>query len=332
MRKPIAFATLTPSEIEQIADSLDRETYDAVLTRICKPRSEGGYGLNISRSPLERLWAKKQVLKKINSHIESGEKLTIAKLDSFIVGEATPSDEAHDAIIAATCELAKSGDNTPAQLLTLQRLADFPARVELREQRAELDRQKFAHKLDMDAFRQHIATARLELAKGAHDLRVAKHTGGTRSPSPTSTSRDATDSTTAAEADLTPSLSQQGRGLGEGFTTTTITDSRTQEKTATSSGNAKPISTTDLKKLISDLFPSPCPLPPEIIAKNRAYAEKLRTGKIILDRSGPYVRDLELPNEPAPSPLKSDSSDLPPLPNTPCAVPATVPGSASTDY
>jgi hypothetical protein len=146
MRKPIAFATLTPGEIEQIADSLERDTYDAVLTRICKPRSQGGFGLSISRSPLERLWAKKQVLNKINFHIASGEKLTIATLDELIAGQSTPSDEAHAAILAATCELAKSGDHTPAQLLTLQRLADFPARAELRNQRMELDRAKFQHK------------------------------------------------------------------------------------------------------------------------------------------------------------------------------------------
>jgi hypothetical protein len=41
---------------------------------------------------------------------------------------------------------------------------------------------------------------------------------------------------------------------------------------------------------------SPCPLPPEVIEANLLYAEKVRTGKIIIDRSGPWVRAIELPD------------------------------------
>jgi hypothetical protein len=37
------------------------------------------------------------------------------------------------------------------------------------------------------------------------------------------------------------------------------------------------------------------PLPPEVIAHNLGFSKKLREGKIIIDRSGPYVRAVELP-------------------------------------
>jgi hypothetical protein len=329
MRKPIAFATLTPGEIDQIADLLDRETYDAVLTRICKPRSEGGFGLTISRSPLERLWAKKQILKKINSHIASGEKLTIATLDSFMAGESTPSDEAHAAILAATSELAKSGDNTPAQLLTLQRLADFPARAAIRDQRMELDLAKFRHKLDMDAFRKHIATARLSLARSRlnpnlnpnlfeniepdsvpNAQNVQNPGRGTFHPCPKSTSRDAltqTDATGADQlrSDLNSQLTTEQNPVHPSNPENPVEKSASSTTTTSATpatASSSPKLTPDLKKLISDLIPSPCPLPPEIIEKNRAYAEKLRAGKIILDRSGPYVRDLEVSDTPTPPP------------------------------
>ena len=55
MRKQIAFASLNEAEIDQIAEWLRHETYETVHERVRKPRSEGGFGLNISRSPLERL-------------------------------------------------------------------------------------------------------------------------------------------------------------------------------------------------------------------------------------------------------------------------------------
>ena len=41
---------------------------------------------------------------------------------------------------------------------------------------------------------------------------------------------------------------------------------------------------------------SPRPLPPEGIRTNLIYAEKVRTGKIIIDRSGHYIRAIELPD------------------------------------
>ena len=47
------FASLTEAELEQLACDVQREPYDAVRIRICKPRSEGGLDLHFtSNSPL----------------------------------------------------------------------------------------------------------------------------------------------------------------------------------------------------------------------------------------------------------------------------------------
>ena len=93
MRKQRAFRTLTDGEVDQIAEWLRREDYDVVLERVRKPRPEG-FGLNISRSPLERLYAKTNVVQKINEQLESGEKLTVSRLDAITSGEATATEAA----------------------------------------------------------------------------------------------------------------------------------------------------------------------------------------------------------------------------------------------
>jgi hypothetical protein len=284
MRKQIAFASLTDVEIQQIADSLVHETYDAVLTRINQPRSEGGYGLDISRSPLERLWAKHAKLKKINAYISSGEKLSMARLEEIEAGDAPASGEVHDAIMTATYKQAISGENTPHQLLALQRLADFPVRAELREQaaaiRAErmqitrakeqraqakaqreaemhthkitLDLRKFEHKLDMDTFHKHIATARLELAQRSHTLREQ-----------------------LAHSRLTPNLNPN------------LFPSPHDTNTSLSTRNPQLSTNPNLQDEPSESNPTqhfeffgPSPLPPEVMEENARYAELLLAGKI----------------------------------------------------
>ena len=87
--------------------------------------------------------------------------------------------------------LAAAGDNTPAQLVTLQRLIDFPAREErdqTKEERANeahsLKREMHAHKIACD-------NGRLEIDKEAPP------------PSPTATSPTAT-SPTATSPTTTP--------------------------------------------------------------------------------------------------------------------------------
>jgi hypothetical protein len=52
-------------------------------------------------------------------------------------------------------------DNTPTQLLALQRLADFPARAEYREHKIQMD----LHRKEMAEHRKHISGERLELSR-----------------------------------------------------------------------------------------------------------------------------------------------------------------------
>ena len=181
-----SFASLTEAELEQLACDLQRETFAAVLERVRKPRSEGGLDLNFSsKSPLERLLGKKHKLDLLNARLraQGGEhkKLTLAEFsaitsgDSGPCGESHPFQEVHDAILGVTYDLVTNGENTPHQLLALQRLADFPVRAELRAQTAAIqaERHEFArakeqraqemhgHKITMDLARKEFAQQRL---------------------------------------------------------------------------------------------------------------------------------------------------------------------------
>ena len=185
MRKPQSqpsLAGLTEAEREQLADWVRREEYEVVRERVNKPRPEG-FGLKISVKPLQTLYAKVALLDLINSRLPADKKLTLAVFETFaqrdilLLANADPSKiaEIHDTILNTVHDLAKSGSNTPTQLLALQRLADFPARAEIRVQRLDLDLQKFAHKQEMDAFRKEIASARFGLAKKSQAFREKQH-------------------------------------------------------------------------------------------------------------------------------------------------------------
>ena len=83
------FASLTEAELEQLAAAVQRETYDAVRERICKPRSQGGLDLHFtSNSPLVRLHDKKNKLDLINTRLSAQSpeqrKLSLADLNTFI--------------------------------------------------------------------------------------------------------------------------------------------------------------------------------------------------------------------------------------------------------
>src|SRR5688500_17011014 len=106
MKKPRfqpTFASLTEAALEQLAEAVQRETYDSVRERICKPRSEGGLDLNFtSNSPLFRLHEKKNRLDLLNARLR-GEcpeqrKVTLADLNAFISLEKRAPEEVHEAI------------------------------------------------------------------------------------------------------------------------------------------------------------------------------------------------------------------------------------------
>src|SRR5688572_26630758 len=115
MRKQRAFKDLTDQEIDQIAEWLRHDTYDAVRERIAKPRPDG-FGLTISNKPLQVLFAKTNLLDKINARITGpgGEhqKLTLAEFDAINAADCGPcgehpaTEEVHDAIMQATYDLA----------------------------------------------------------------------------------------------------------------------------------------------------------------------------------------------------------------------------------
>ena len=171
------FAALTEAELEQLAEAVQRETYDAVRERICKPRSEGGLDLHFtSNSPLVRLHDKKNKLDPINARLcgecSDRKKLTIAEVNTFISMEKRAPEEVHDAIIDATYALVTEQDNTPHQLLALQRLADFPERAAIRaakEERAEEShawkREMLDHKKEMDQHRIKMDEEKLKLSR-----------------------------------------------------------------------------------------------------------------------------------------------------------------------
>ena len=152
MKKPRhqpALASLSLVEREQLADWLRHEHYKAVLNRVNKPRPEG-FGLRISEKPLRTFWLKVGLLDAINAKLSPDKQIPLAvfeKLASREIHLLTSAEnktvaEAHAQIIRTTADLAASGDNSPHQLLALQRLADFPARAEIRDNREQLNREK----------------------------------------------------------------------------------------------------------------------------------------------------------------------------------------------
>jgi hypothetical protein len=239
MRKQRAFATLTEHEIDQIAEWLRSNTYEVVRDRIAKPRPEG-FALQLkSTHPLETLWERKNTVDKINTKLESGQKLTLAEFESILGGagvppavEDVPSEtsssvqdekcemhnvhldsrseqpnfgtkfeagsgtpcsmkenpriiQIHNAILETAYDRILHDDNTPFQLLALQKLADFPARAAFRARKEERDIETREHKTHMDLHRKQmaehrkqIATERLTLAKQSFELRAKQFASG----------------------------------------------------------------------------------------------------------------------------------------------------------
>ena len=186
MRKPQiqpSLRSLSEADREQLADWLRHGEYEDVLERANKPRPEG-LGLAISIKPLQTFYAKVALLDAVNLHLPPEKKLTLAIFETLAHGDilhlasanAATITEIHDTILGAVHHLAQSPDNTPTQLLNLQRLADFPARAALRDQMAEIQAERLqlqrekeqraqemhAHKIAMDLRRESRAARREE--------------------------------------------------------------------------------------------------------------------------------------------------------------------------
>ena len=164
MRKQRAFKDLTDAEVEQIAEWLQHGKYDDVRERVAKPRDQGGFGLIISNKPLQLLWAKKNIVRKINDKLESGERLTIAQLEAINAAEKPDlSEKVHDAILETTYDIVMEGGNSPSRLVSLQRLADFPARAEIRARREQMTEEVHAWKRESHAWKAEHLASRKEL-------------------------------------------------------------------------------------------------------------------------------------------------------------------------
>ena len=172
IRPQPSLASLTTDEYHQLADMVCTRTYEDVRQQINKPRSQGGFDLNISVKPLQVLHARVQRLNKINAKLATAEKLTLTAYDEIHAGEHRAPEEVHNAIMDATYVLVTEHDNTPHQLLALQRLADFPERAAIRsakEERAEEShawkREMLDHKKEMDQHRKKMDEEKLKLSR-----------------------------------------------------------------------------------------------------------------------------------------------------------------------
>ena len=183
MRKPQiqpTLASLTLAEREQLADWLRHGDYDDVLVRVNQPRPEG-FGLNISKSPLQTFYAKVALFDVINAQLSADKKMSLATFESLgqrhihlflsASGDEEKLAAAHQAILNTTVELAGTATSA-TQLLALQRLADFPERAALRAAKEERAQEMHEHKIALDLRKQdradraeQRATDRLDLAK-----------------------------------------------------------------------------------------------------------------------------------------------------------------------
>ena len=173
-----SFASLTTDEYHQLADMVRTRTYNDILQQINKPRADGGFDLDISIKPLQVLHRRVTELDRLNKLIADGQKLTLTAYDELQAGQTPPTEQIHNAILNATWLQVQYNENTPHQLLALQRLADFPVRsalrdqmAEIRENREQIHQEKHTHKIQMDTFRKQHATERLDLAKRSLALR-----------------------------------------------------------------------------------------------------------------------------------------------------------------
>ncbi len=263
-----SLASLTTDEYHQLADMVRTCTYEDILQQIVKPRAEGGFDLDISIKPLQVLHRRVTELDRVNKLIADGQKLTLTAYDELQAGQTPPTEQIHNAILNATWLQVQYSENTPHQLLALQRLADFPARSEMRENREQIYEEKHTHKIEMDTFRKEQATERLDLAKRSLTLREK-----------TFAHRQEQLALSRLNLNRNPNL----------FSSTPENEDQAIASVAADDDDF------DYENMPSI---SPNPLPPEVIARNLEFSRKLRAGKIIIDRSGPYVRAVELPDAP----------------------------------
>jgi hypothetical protein len=159
IRPQPALASLTDDEREQIADWLRTQTFAQVQTRIAKSREDGGFGLNVSISTLQRLRDRTATLQQINDQLE--DKQNLADLLAAQNGEEVDwAKGTYELVQRAAFKVALLPDQTPARLGSLLRLADHPRVVANDEHKKQIAERNTA-----------VREGQLTLSREKHELR-----------------------------------------------------------------------------------------------------------------------------------------------------------------
>ena len=229
LRVQPALAHLSDDDRDQISYWLldSKQTYQDIRLRIAKPRSEGGFDTVVSPGVLQRLRDRTVVLHQINSLLDDKQNLT--ELLAVHDGREVPWSKGTQQLVQrAAFKIAALPDQSTRQLTALLRIADHPRRVAIDEHKMKILRLRenthsrlaaVAEKRQRLAEKKYLNPKPKKRSLNDQERLVRHHfgslppvtvygdnsnnskSGGTRSPSPTSTSRDAANEARTAPAD-----------------------------------------------------------------------------------------------------------------------------------
>ncbi len=126
----------------------------------------------IRRHKLFTWWHREHDRRELNVRLPSGYRLDPAQFFDLLNGQSLPwGDLLQTRILQAAYLLAQDENHTPAQLQTLQRIANNPVVQQLAIRKEQRDCEKHALKIKSDSHRQKLAEERLTLSREAHQLR-----------------------------------------------------------------------------------------------------------------------------------------------------------------
>ncbi len=132
-------AHLTSGEREQIVEWLKNDTYEHVLERLAKPRSEGGFDTHVSISVLQTLRERATLVEMLNQHAE--EHIAIDDFLAILNAEPVPYHEATMHIIQRNAfKLSLREEQSASMLYTLMRIANNPFNRDLAKEKLALQK------------------------------------------------------------------------------------------------------------------------------------------------------------------------------------------------
>jgi hypothetical protein len=130
------FDRLAPDQLNTVHDSLVNSTFEK--TRVLL---RDHFQIQISYKRLHTYYHRWQHTVRLKE--ETGVAMSVTEFISLQNGDALPFSLVTQYLIQKfACQEAASGENTPAQLLTLQRIANYPFQCEIARERVELEKQK----------------------------------------------------------------------------------------------------------------------------------------------------------------------------------------------